>query len=100
MRKLREALLCELYLDDIRSGRVSPEEGCHKIVWEVYYSVHDLFEGGGFVGDAFGIAELVGIYWSYDDLEDHSGTELDTAVLEFARKCERKEANQAPDPTR
>lgn len=61
-RKEAAIYLRELYLEDIRSGRVSPEEGCRKIVWEVYYSVYDLFEGEGFVGEPFGIAELVGIH--------------------------------------
>jgi hypothetical protein len=34
--------------------------------------------GGGFVGEEYGIAELIGCYWGYDDLEERP-TEVSVA---------------------
>lgn len=95
--------LLDLWLGDISEGRISPYEGCCKIMVGIYYGVYDLFPDKALSGDALGISELVGAYWGYDDLEDRA-MEYDgnPVSMEEGRKildaivmsCAKNRANQ------
>jgi hypothetical protein len=95
--------LLESLLTDIREGRMQPYEGCCKIVSEIYYGVPELFKGEKVCGESLDIAELVGIYWTYDDLKtkdlmskgrfvskEEGKKILDDGVLAFAGKRTEK----------
>ena len=100
-RKEAARYLIDLWLADIREGRIPPHDGCCKIISEVYYGVYDVFPDRNICGDALGISELVGAYWNYEDLEEREmiyegrlvGKEegrriLDSLVMSYAQKKE------------
>ncbi len=69
----REAanFLIGCWMIEIVKGKIEPMEGCQKIIWKIYYNARDLVirEDEKVAGESIGLSELVGIYWSYDELE-------------------------------
>jgi hypothetical protein len=80
----------------IATGAVQPRVGLSELV-TTYHGSPDL-DDGGFVGQEYGIAQLIGYFYGYDDLEErpaevsfegHSGARaiaaLDVEIVRLAR---------------
>ena len=52
---------------EVVSGQLPPREGARQIV-ELSHEVGDETRDGGYAGSGFGIAELLGLYYAYDDI--------------------------------
>jgi hypothetical protein len=93
-----------LWAGDICEGRIPPFDGCCRIVRQIYYGARDLFNGENLCGEALGIEDFVGCYYSYfDEDAQHitsdgslAGQEdmrkiLDKAVLAAAQKANQSQ---------
>lgn len=73
----------------VLDGDLAPREGARHIVSLLHELKGELPKLTHFVGDNFGVAQLVGAYYSYDDIrtdEERATRELDDAIV---RLCER-----------
>ena len=81
------------HIEQIASQEIEPFTGLQGIM-QVYYGCRDLIQSNHSVGDSHDIHELVGAYWSYDDLiegpqeiltDEDTCLELDQAVVEICQ---------------
>lgn len=81
-------LLREYYARRVVSGDISPRLGAQAIVQGVFERVADHLPSDGFLGEAFGIAPLVGLFLDYDLVEQGYATsdEIDAGVVEECRR--------------
>jgi hypothetical protein len=82
------------YAAQVAARELAPRKGAALIVERVFRQVDDLLTRGAYLGESFGIAQLVGLYYNYDDVpvtDQTSIAEIDEAIVE---ECERI-ANEA-----
>ena len=69
-RKEAVEILVRHHLSRIVEGSCSPERGLQFLMKEVYWTEVSRFSSSVYVGDSHDLQELIGCYWSYDDLRD------------------------------
>ena len=77
------------YAAQVAARELAPRKGAALIVERVFRRVDDLLPPGAYVGESFGIAQLVGFFYNYDDVpitDQTSIAEIDQAIVE---ECER-----------
>jgi len=80
--------LKRLLADRAVQGLLSPRAAASSII-DVFQVVERELPPGGFVGESFGIATLVGLYYSYDDVrlgDEQSIREIDEGI---AQECQK-----------
>ncbi len=73
------------YASQVAGGEIPPRQGARFIVERVFREIDELLPPGEYLGESFGIARLVGLFYNYDDVEDDdldSIAEIDTAIIE------------------
>ncbi len=81
--------LKQYYAAQVVAGELPPREGARLIVERVFREVDELLPPGNYLGEAFGIAQLVGYFYNYDDVPSSdvgSIAEIDQAII---RECAR-----------
>jgi hypothetical protein len=74
-RLVAATLLKREYARRVVDGLISPRSGAAEIV-NLYRIIESELPKGGYVGEAFGISEIVGAYYSYDDVDSYGGTSV------------------------
>jgi hypothetical protein len=74
--------------DDVSAGRLAPREGAARIL-SLLHEVDQDLPRGQFVGSSFGVAQLIGDYYCYDDVDPQdpqSIAAIDNALLKEFRR--------------
>jgi hypothetical protein len=92
------AILKRTYARQVVEGKTSPREGAARIVGLLHDLEADLPKGGRFVGDAFGVVLIVGLYYGLDDTAAHDPAvqrELEDGIVKAcARVARGEDANE------
>ncbi|MFN0059787.1 MAG: hypothetical protein ACKVX7_15115 [Planctomycetota bacterium] len=78
-------ILKQHYAVQVAAGRLAPREGARLIVEQVFRAIDHLLPRGAYVGESFGIARLVGIFYDYDDVSPTDAdaiAEIDQAIVD------------------
>ncbi len=82
------------YATQVATGALAPREGAAKIV-RLKRDLADVFPSHKYAGDGLGVARLLGLYYSHDDVPlDDKGThaEIDGELLDECRALALEEA--------
>jgi hypothetical protein len=92
------------FAEEVAAGRLGPEAAAGKIVG-LYHSVYDLlYSPERYAGDAFGIAKVLGLYYSFDDVattDDRRRQDTEQGIVDECRAIASTtplEPNPAPRP--
>ncbi len=83
------------YATQVATGTLPPKQGADLIVERVLRRIDHLLPRGAYVGESFGIARLVGLFYDYDDVpitDQASIREIDQAIID---ECARLVGEQA-----
>jgi len=86
------------YARRVVTRELSPREGAQRIVGLLHELECELPKARHYVGDSFGVANIVGLYYSYDDIWDDDPTavaEIDEAI---GLLCERVARGEDANP--
>jgi hypothetical protein len=89
------ALLKQYYAAQVAARDVPPREGARIIVERVFRKIDELLPPGAYLGESFGIAQLVGLFYNYDDVpfnDRASIAEIDAAIVEECDRISREQA--------
>ena len=89
------ALLKQYYAAQVAARDLPPREGARLIVERIFHQIDDLLPPGAYLGESFGIAQLVGLFYNYDDVpfNDHASiAEIDAAIVEECNRISREQA--------
>jgi hypothetical protein len=81
------------YAAQVAAGELPPREGARLVVERVFREIDNLLSQGGYLGESFGIAQLVGLFYDYDDvsLTDRSSiAEIDQAIVQEFERISRR----------
>jgi hypothetical protein len=87
-------VLRQYYASLVTSGALTPRTGAHEIV-RLATELADVLATREFVGDALGVARLLGIYHSHDDVHDddeRAHAEIDAALMAECQRLAREGA--------
>jgi hypothetical protein len=80
-------VMMRYYAAQVVSGALSPREGAARIV-QLATDLTDVLPTREYVGDGLGVARLVGLYYSHDDVawnDDRAHAEIDEELLDECR---------------
>lgn len=81
-------MLRQFYASSVASGTLAPRTGAHEI-GRLVTELDDVLPTVEFVGDGLGVARLLGVYYSHDDVpdgDDRAHGEIDAELMaEFQR---------------
>lgn len=85
-------LLKRCYATQVAAGALAPRDGARLIVERVFRTIDELLPPGSYLGESFGIAQLVGLFYNYDDVsfDDHASiAEIDEAIVQECARISR-----------
>ena len=88
-------ILKQYYAAQVAAREIPPREGARLIVERVFREIDNLLPQGAYVGESFGIAQLVGFFYNYDDVpfNDHASiAEIDEAIVQECDRISREQA--------
>ena len=74
-------VLLRHYVGAIANGSVEPSAGLGQMMDVFRRAGHEGYLATQYVGDSYDIQDLVGAYWSYDDIDDAEQQSLDADVV-------------------
>jgi len=87
-RKTAATLLKRYYASQVVEGALLPREGAARIK-DLPDRVDDLYRAQKCVGDTFGVSEVIGLYWQFDEVDsydEYALSQIDDALI---AACER-----------
>jgi hypothetical protein len=90
-------VLSQYYADLVTSGSLAPREGAAEIV-RLATELSDVLPSREYAGDGLGVAALLGLYHSHDDVpvgDDGAHAEIDAALMKECRRLVRSLRGQA-----
>jgi hypothetical protein len=88
------AILKRAYARRVVDGELSPREGASRIVGFLHALEGELPQARKYVGDSFGIARLLGLYYGLDDTAAHDPAvrrAIETGIVEACSRLARGE---------
>ncbi|MBZ0111339.1 MAG: hypothetical protein K8J08_02655, partial [Thermoanaerobaculia bacterium] len=77
------------YAAKVVAGELPPREGARLIVQDVLSKVDHLRPSGAYVGESFGVAQLVGYFYNYDDVSPNDNASISVIDRAIVQECER-----------
>jgi hypothetical protein len=92
--------LKRIYAQKVVNRELTPREGAREIVRLLHALEGELPKVVRYVGDSFGVAHLVGAYYSYDDVRDDDKIavrEIDETIVNLCERIGRGEDANPPE---
>jgi hypothetical protein len=81
-------IMRDYYASEVASGALSPKDGAAKIV-RLETDLRDVLPSREYAGDGLGVARLLGLYYSHDDVafnDDRAHSEINAELLAECRR--------------